>query len=137
MQISPEGIALIEENEGFEPHVYSDNGKQAIGFGHDLLLGESFPDGITEEEASALLDKDLALVEITLAGIVPKSCTQNQWDALCDFGYNLGVGALKTMLGHGWDFVPDQIIRWNHENGVVSPGLTERRQKELELFNTP
>ena len=137
MQISAAGLAFIQENEGFESHVYNDNGKQAIGYGHDLLPGESFPTGITEEQAVALLDQDLALIEITLSGIVPPTCTQNQWDALCDFGYNLGVGALRTMLAHGWAQVPTQIMRWNHENGAVSAGLTARRQKEVDLFNTP
>ena len=137
MQISAAGIALIEENEGFESHVYMDNGKPCIGYGHDLLPGESFPNGVTQAEATALLDSDLALVEVVLNGLIPATCTQGQYDALCDFAYNLGVGALRTMLAHGWDFVPDQIIRWNHENGIVNPGLAERRQKELELFNTP
>jgi len=137
MQISPAGTAFIAENEGFEAQVYNDNGKQAIGYGHDLRPGESFPNGVTEEEAGTLLDQDVALVEIVLAGIVPRSCTQNQWDALCDFGYNLGVGALKAMLAHGWDQVPMQILRWNHEDGTVSAGLTARRQKEVDLFNTP
>jgi GH24 family phage-related lysozyme (muramidase) len=141
MQISAAGLAFIQENEGFESHTYNDNGKQAIGYGHDLLPGESFPTGITEEQAVSLLDQDLALIEITLSGIVPPTCTQNQWDALCDFGYNDGVGALKMMLAHGWAQVPTQILRWDHDNKdgveVVDPDLAARRAAEVKLFQTP
>ena len=138
MQISPKGIALIERNEGFRPNVYDDNGKKAIGFGHDIAPGEadSFSAGISLAQAQQLLLSDLVPVQEVLQSIVPPTCTQNQWDALCDFGYNLGVGSLKTMLGHGWDQVPIQIPRWNHENGVVVAGLAARREAEVALFNT-
>ena len=134
MNISPTGIAFIESNEGLILLPYNDNGKQAIGYGHDLLPGESYPEGITQEQAEALLFHDLVPIQTALASLVPPDCTQNQWDALCDFGYNLGVGALKTMLGHGWDQVPVQIPRWNHINGQVAAGLTARRANEVKRF---
>jgi len=140
MQISPAGIAFIESNEGFAAQAYSDNGKPAIGYGHDITLGESFPDGITREAAAALLVHDLDLVELLLTQTVPPSCTQNQWDALCDSGYNLGVGALKMMLSHGWEQVPAQIPLWCHEriDGVerVNAGLQARRAAEVQMFNS-
>lgn len=44
---------------------------------------------------------------------------------------------LQMMLGHGWDQVPVQIIRWNHAGGKVVDGLTRCWATELELFNTP
>jgi lysozyme len=134
MHVSPDGIAFIEANEGLVLFPYNDNGKQAIGYGHDLLPGESYPEGITQEQAEALLFHDLGPIQTALASLVPPDCTQNQWDALCDFGYNLGVGALKTMLGHGWDQVPVQIPRWNHINGQVAAGLTARRSNEVKRF---
>ncbi len=134
MNISPTGIAFIESNEGLILLPYNDNGKQAIGYGHDLLPGESYPEGITQEQAEALLFHDLVPIQTALASLVPPDCTQNQWDALCDFGYNLGMGALKTMLGHGWDQVPVQIPRWNHINGQVAAGLTARRANEVKRF---
>jgi len=140
MQISPAGIAFIESNEGFASQVYSDNGKPAIGYGHDLTLGESFPDGITQEAAAKLLLSDLEPVQAALTTLVDPSCTQNQWDALCDFAYNLGVGALKTMLSHGWEQVPAQIPLWCHEriDGVerVNAGLQARRAAEVQMFNS-
>ena len=86
MNISPTGIAFIESNEGLILLPYNDNGKQAIGYGHDLLPGESYPEGITQEQAEALLFHDLVPIQTALASLVPPDCTQNQWDALCDFG---------------------------------------------------
>ena len=142
MQISPNGIRLIQSEEGFSAAVYPDKaGNPTIGIGHRLLPGESFPGGVTLEAAQAILIHDLTFVQNELTVLVDPSCTQNQWDALCDFGFNLGVGALKTMLAHGWDFVPLQIPRWNHDrqNGieVVDPDLTARRAAEVALFNMP
>jgi lysozyme len=140
VNISPAGIAFIEKNEGFVATAYDDNGHQAIGYGHDLLPGESYPNGITQAQAEALLLSDLELIQVTLAQLVPASCTQNQWDALCDFAYNLGIASLKTMLAHGWAEVPVQIPRWVYENvnGVetISAGLSARRAAEVRLFNT-
>lgn len=141
MNISPTGIAFIESNEGLILLPYNDNGKQAIGYGHDLLPGESYPEGITQEQAEALLFHDLTFVQNALTVLVPANCTQNQYDALCDFGFNLGVGALKMMLAHGWDQVPTQILRWDmaqvNEVEVVNADLKTRRAAEVALFNTP
>jgi GH24 family phage-related lysozyme (muramidase) len=142
MRISPKGIAFIQINEGFVAHVYNDNGHPAIGYGHDLQPGEAtlYADGITQEQAEALLFRDLVPIEARLFFLVPDSCTQGQWDALCDFAYNLGLEALNTMLRHGWEFVPLQIPRWNHKlvNGVEveDKGLTARRAAEVVMFNS-
>ena len=49
MKTSQNGLNLIEHSEGLSLTVYVDNGKPAIGYGHELLAGESYPDGITQE----------------------------------------------------------------------------------------
>lgn len=140
MNISQAGIQFIAENEGFAPQVYNDAGHQAIGFGHDLLPGESFPDGITREEGLDILGRDCAKVDDGMAdlqaqGLIPQTCTQNQWDALADFAYNLGVQSLRVMLGHGWDQVPVEILRWCYVNHVANAGLLARRQREVTMFH--
>jgi lysozyme len=141
---SQAGIDLIKESEGFVSHVYSDNGVPAIAYGHRLLPGESFPNGITEEEADSILRNDLSTrFERMVNPRIPPNCTQNQFDALVDFVYNVEnqPSALEQMLAHGWDQVPTQLLRWCHEqvNGVwvVNQGLLKRRQKESALFQAP
>jgi len=133
MRISPNGISFIKRLELLRLSVYSDVGHPAIGYGHDLLPGESYPRGITEAEADQLLLDDLAGVEHELNLRAPQ-CTQNQFDALCSFGFNVGVHGLREILAHGFDQIPKQMPRWNHVRGVVSNQLTTRRAKELDLF---
>jgi len=141
MQTSPRGIELIKGSEGFVSHVYSDNGAPAIAYGHRLLHGESFPAGITEADGDAMLRKDLATrFEPIVNARVPADCTQNQFDALVDFVYNVQnqPRSLEQLLAHGWDQVPVQLLRWCHEfvNGVwiENAGLLARRKKEAALF---
>ena len=136
MNISPEGIAFIERNEGYvaHAHAYADAGGQSIGFGHKILPGEDFPHGVTREQAEAILREDVTKVETVLAHLVPPDCTQGQWDALCDFGYNLGTAALRTMLAHGWDQVTTQMLRWSNIGQELSLGLLARRKAEVAMF---
>jgi lysozyme len=137
MQISETGLTLIKTSEGFRDRTYTDlAGNATIGYGHKLLPGESYPEGITEPDAEDLIRHDLVIPQQQMIQLVPASCTQNQWDALCSFAYNLGILALRTMLGHGWDQVRVQLPLWNHVKGVVVDGLTKRRAAELKLFLT-
>ena len=134
MQTSEAGITFIKKNEGFAAHVYNDAGKQAIGYGHDLLPGEDILQ-VSPDQADMLLRQDLAVrYEPTVNAIIPADCTQSQFDALIDFAYNLGVASVRMMVGHGWDQVPQQVVRWNHVGGVENAGLTARRQAEVEMF---
>ena len=137
MTTSENGYNLIKSSEGFTSvHKLDAQGKQSIGYGHDILHGESFPEPIIEAQAEGLLQSDVDKIESALSCLVPSICTQNQWDALIDFGYNLGIGALKEMIGHGWDQVPNQMLRWDHQGKVVVKGLLARRLREVQLFNT-
>jgi lysozyme len=141
MQTSSNGYALIEQNESFIPVVKPDTGgKLKIGYSHDLLPGESFPNGITQQAALALLHEDVAKIEPCVSASVPPDCTQNQYDALIDFTYECGLGALHKLLSHGWSQVTIQLPHWNkaHVNGILVelPGMTARRAAEVHLFNS-
>jgi len=137
--ISPNGISFVKAREGFKPKVYNDNGKPAIAYWHDLLPGESFPAGIDAVSGEALLIKDVAKIYPTINKLAPQA-NQNQFDALCSFGYNLGTAKLAKMLSHGFQNVSAQIPRWNKKDvkGVLiaDAGLTARRALEVTLFNS-
>ena len=142
MQLSSYGYSFIQAQEGFTPAVKGDTGgKQEIGYGHDLLPGESFPNGISILQAIALLHQDVAKIETPVTISVPQYCTQNQFDALIDFTYECGLGALHQLLAHGWSQVTVQLPRWVHANvgGVetVLEGMVARRAAEIQLFNSP
>ena len=139
MRTSPNGIAFIENQEGFSAVLYDDNGHPAIGVGHDIQPGETFTPPITREQAEQILSADLATrFEPCVNALISDTCTQGQFDALCSFAYNLGCESLSVLLGHGFDQVPTQLPRWCHivQNGVsvVSEALVARRQAEVILF---
>ena len=137
MKISQAGLDLLKRSEGFRSQVYEDSaGYPTIGYGHKLLAHESFPDGVTEAEAETLLAGDLDGVERAIEHLAGETLTQGQFDALADFGYNLGVGSLRMLLGHGLDQVPVHILRWCNAAGKPLPGLIARRNAELELWNS-
>lgn len=74
------------------------------------------------------------------AALSGSATTQNQFDALVDFAYNLGIGNLRssTLLRKHktGDYVgaASEFKRWNHAAGVVLAGLTTRRLKEAALY---
>lgn len=143
MQTSDKGIAFIEQWEGFVNHVYNDvAGNPTVGFGHLVRPGEQFPIRIDETRAAELLKQDVKEAEDAVNRLVTEPMTQNQFDALVDFCFNLGAHKLETMLGHGWDEVPEQIPRWCYAKDPVSGqmvknrGLERRRTAEVELFNS-
>ena len=136
MQTSANGIAFIKKNEGLVLKAGDDVGHQAIGYGHDLLPGESYPDGITQDQADAILAQDVSKVDAAMnAQHLSIELNQNQWDALADFCFNCGKGALIQLLAHGIDQVPMQLMRWTHAGGEENAGLKARRESEVELWN--
>lgn len=139
MRTSPEGVALIKEFEGLRLGAYlCSAGVLTIGYGH--TGGVKKTDRITEQQAEQYLQDDLKKFENGVLRLVRVPLTQNQFDALVCFAYNLGVGSLgqSTLLKliNASDFTgaAKQFIRWNKAAGRELPGLTRRRIAESELF---
>ena len=145
MKLSPAGLDLIRRSEGFRSRVYIDiAGFPTIGYGHRLRPGESFPNGVTDEQANQILNLDISSAVQAVVRLVHVPLTQGQFDALCDFVFNLGSGRLasSTLLvdlnaGQYAD-AASQLLRWDHgeENGreVEVAALKARRQAEYELW---
>jgi lysozyme len=136
MQTSEHGIKFIMSNEGVVLHPYRDSvGYMTIGVGHKIELGEDFPGLITEEDAMSLLKLDLKRFEDAVNESVEVSLTQNQFDALIDFAFNVGTGAfqrstLLELLNQGkYDEIPAQFGRWTKQ-----PELIGRRRREAQLW---
>ena len=66
--------------------------------------------------------------------------TQNEFDALVSFVFNLGCGALtgstllKLINEERMDDAAQQFMRWNHAGGAIVAGLTRRREAEAIHF---
>lgn len=144
MKISQQGLQLIKESEGLRLQAYRcPAGKVTIGYGHTRTarMGMS----ITSLQAEELLLSDCREVELALntSGL---RLNQQQFDALADFVFNLGVTAFRssTLIRVVRANPDDQRIafelrRWNKITNpqgmkVVSPGLARRREKEIALY---
>ncbi|MBB6250607.1 lysozyme [Nitrospirillum iridis] len=144
--VNAAGIALTEQSEGLKLTAYlCPAGRLTIGYGHtgpDVTPGMT----ITQDQAMDLLLQDLATAGTGVMGAVTVPLSDNQYAALTDFVFNLGIGALTQstllrLLNQGDHAgAAAQFLVWDkaHVNGqlVALPGLTARRQKEQALFLT-
>lgn len=144
MSVSLAGVQLIERFEGFRGEIYNCiGGKPTIGYGHVVKEneGEKFSKGITQEDARALLIRDLKETYVTgLIRQVKVPLTQYQFDALASFIYNLGEENLRqstllTLLNEEkYDQASPQFPRWCHANKNYVRGLFKRRIAEMFIF---
>ena len=139
MNTSAEGIALIKKFEGCELKAYQCSaGVWTIGYGHTKDVEEG--DTISKDQAEEMLVEELHEYENYVNEYVNVALSQNQFDALVSWVYNLGPANLKAstllkVLNAGeYDEVPAQIKRWNKAGGQVLDGLIRRREAESLLF---
>ena len=139
------GLALLKSFEGCKLTAYPDPGTGGepwtIGWGH--TGGVKRGDTCTQAQADAWLLQDLDRFEQAVERLVSVPLTQNQFDALTSFCYNVGAGALQqsTLLrklnAGDYEGAQGQFARWNRAGGKEMPGLTRRRAAEAELFGQP
>jgi lysozyme len=109
-----------------------------IGYGH--IKGVSMGDTITQEEANEMFNHEMKEYETYVNTAVTVPLSQNQFDAIVSWVFNLGNGNLQasTMLKviNSGDHagVPAQIKRWNKAGGKVLDGLVRRREAEALLY---
>jgi lysozyme len=139
MQTSFRGIELIKMSEGFRAEAYlCPAGKLTIGYGSTENV---FPGMVVSEmEAETMLNNHLSGIEMQLSSLwLPIS--QNQFDALVSFIYNLGWGnfitstLLKLIQANPMNpSIADEFQKWVHAAGKILPGLLTRRQLEAQLY---
>lgn len=144
MLLSPAGLKLLKQSEGFRSHVYQDaNGHSTIGYGHRLLRTESFPNGIDEQQADEILRSDVHGAEQAVRRLVRVPLTQGQFDALVDFCFNLGQNGLaaSTLLADlnsgRYAAAAEQLLLWDHAGAHEIPALRARREAEFRLWHSP
>jgi lysozyme len=143
---SNKGIELIKGFEGFSSKPYLCPAKICtIGYGATF-----YQDGkkvtmadkpITEKQAIELLKYMLTRFEQYVDSYCVDSLTQNQFDALVSFCYNVGPANLKasTLLkkvnaNPNDETIREEFKKWNKGGGKVLKGLTRRRQAEADLY---
>lgn len=139
MKTSMEGLALIKKFEGCELKAYQCSaGVWTIGYGHTKDVVEGME--ITQEQAEQMLVDELHEYESYINKYVTVALSQNQFDALVSWVYNLGPAnlsastMLKVLNSGEYEDVPAQMKRWNKAGGKVLEGLIRRREAEACLF---
>ena len=149
MKTSERGIALLTYLEGFREDVYLDQaGLPTIGFGHLLSPRERATDafryGVSKRGGRLLLEEDLAWAEKTVEEEVKTDLSQNEFDALSSFVFNIGKAGFArstalARLNNGDRKGAAEAMRWWNKvrsgtKKVVSDGLAHRREMEIALF---
>src|SRR5690606_24208153 len=125
----------------YRAKAYQDTGGVwTIGYGTTDPTVAFEDNTITEDEAEQWLANDLAEAEAAVRVHTKIELTQEMFDALVSFVYNVGPTAYKksTLLKklNKGDYLgaADEFPRWNKDNGKVVRGLTIRRAKERAMF---
>jgi lysozyme len=142
MTLGAAGVALIKEFEGCRLEAYVDErGIPTIGYGHTAGVKLGATCSQTQADAWLLDDTHWAALEVIKSVDVP--ITQNQFDALVCFVFNVGSGnwmasTLRRLVNaKSIQFAAEEFVKWDHVNGSPDPGLLRRRQAEQRLFLTP
>ena len=126
-------------------------GVWTIGWGTTI-----FPSGspvqrgmkISKEGAQMYFDHDIQMFENAINLAIEVPIDQNHFDALVSFVYNIGVpkflkSTLRRKLNKGdYNGASLEFLRWNKARNpdtgklVVLRGLTKRRMKEKEIFDS-
>lgn len=155
MKFSQKGEKILKEAEGFIAHVKPDRaGNPTIGYGHKVKAGEYFSI-ISPEEGERILRADVAPIEALINNYLPR-VTQNQFDALVIFIFNIGAtaflnsGVFSNLKDKKFEEATKPWAKWIHITEKVKDphtgeiikklvpiaGLMNRRAIELKLFNT-
>lgn len=145
MKTSQRGIDLIHSFEKCVLFAYPDPGSRngdpwTVGWGS---TGPGIAKGTiwTQEQADDRFAADLIRFEEGVTKLLAGApTTQNQFDAVVSFAYNVGTSAFgsSTLLRKhkAGDFAgaQAQFARWNKNDGRVLKGLTRRRAAEAALY---
>lgn len=143
-QITSAGSSLIRSFEGFSATRYlCSGGIWTIAYGHAIRKGEPWDSPtatITEEEATELLKQDVGVAERAVLRLIRVPLTDNQFNALVSWTFNLGSGALqrstlRSCLNREEYFeASNEFVKWCFASGRKVKGLYLRRLRERELF---
>jgi lysozyme len=139
MNLGAKGRALIQSFEDCKLYAYQDQrGIWTIGWGH--TRGVVPYQTCTAADADGWFTQDTQAACNAVTRTVDVALSQNQFDALVSFTFNVGMGSeahstLVKVLNQGhYDQAADQFLVWNHVNGIPNAGLTRRREAERALF---
>ena len=143
MSTSSAGIDFILAEEGFSATPYLDDDvntariEYSIGHGHQILPNENLT-YVTRQQAREIFTQDLARFERMVRDNTNVPLSQNEFDALVSWSYNVGnrpTSTLYTKLNAGdYEGAAAEFASWRMAGGKVLPALVARRKAEKDLF---
>jgi len=146
MKLDDKGYKLITGFEGLKLKPYLCSAKiPTIGYGntyysngkHVTLLDEA----ITQLEAFEMFKEIADRFALAVNKRLTKPVTQNQFNALVSFAYNVGTGGfststlLKKVNVNPNDLsIRNEFMKWTKAGGKVVQGLVNRREKEADVY---
>ena len=148
MKLNSVGYDLIKGFEGLSLKPYKCSANiSTVGYGNTyyengVKVQMSDPP-ITKQRAEELLKHSADRYASKVANLLKKPVTQNQFNALVSFAYNVGTGSFqsstllkKVNINPNDLTIRSEFLRWNKANKVVVNGLTTRRIEESKLYFT-
>jgi lysozyme len=139
VKLGPNGTALIQHFEECRLVAYPDSkGVPTIAWGH--TLGVKLGDTCTQQQADMWFAQDVGMASSEVNLLVHVPLTQNQFDALVSFVYNLGDenfhdSTLLTLLNQRqYQAAAAEFPKWDMCNRIPLAGLEARRLAEQALF---
>ena len=156
MKVSDKCISMIRHHEGVRFRAYRCPAKLwTIGVGHVLYpvqgalpldqrqnveLARQDNRTFSTEEVNGILHNDLVRFERGVTTLCPINLTQGQFDSLCSFSFNCGLGTLqrstlrhKLLRGETED-AAQELLKYCIGGGKILKGLQNRRIDERSLF---
>ena len=145
MNLSAEGLNLIKRFEGVRNRPYRCSaGLWTVGVGHLIGDGKSLPESwnrtFTKEEIDALLIRDISRFERGVRMYIKVPLRQSEFDALCSFSFNLGLGTLQRSTlrqkinRYDKEGAAKEILKYCRAGGKIIKGLQIRREAEYRMF---
>jgi len=144
LEFDKQGFDLTMLSESLMLEAYPDpatgSHPYTIGYGH---TGPEVHPGmrITQGVALSFLVDDVIKCEKAIKNLVEVPLTQEQFDALVDFTFNLGVynlanSTLLKLINQKRMMEADrEFFKWNKAGGKVLNGLVKRRAAEAAMFD--
>jgi lysozyme len=120
--------------------LYPLQGRLPLDQRQDFQLQAQDDRTFTTEEVDGILYSDLVRFERGVTTLCPISLSQGQFDSLCSFSFNCGLGTLqrstlrqKLLRGETED-AAQELLKYCMGGGKILKGLQNRRIDERSLF---
>ncbi|WP_369310166.1 peptidoglycan DD-metalloendopeptidase family protein [Providencia rettgeri] len=149
LSLSENGKEFIKKWESMQLNAYNDSeGFCTIGYGHlisrnkceNMVLDDTFANGITEEKADELFNSDLVRFENAIKRDIAVKLFQHEYDALVSLLFNCGSNFLRdgkapkllsSINTEDYELAAKEFLDITN-NGTL--GLVRRREAEKNIF---